>query len=139
LEWIIGQFATLFFRMKRGFYVMVSIFIAAIWLGCGQYEEATYQELRQRMHDTFTGWQSTPDTLYEDEDVLLLPVGDSVTMIIGRIYDSLTVKVDTVHFENGRVYASGGDVYRLVYTDEDESLHIFLDSLDAAVFNGERK
>ncbi len=108
-------------------------------MACGHYEEATYEELRQRMHDTFTGWQSVPDTLFEDEDVLLLPLGDSMTMIIGRLYDSLTVKVDTVYFDNGRITAKGDSVYLLVYTDENESLHIFLDSLDETVFNGERK
>lgn len=117
------------------------ILILAICISaCEKYEVKTFPELRERMNTTYIGFQSGDGTQsFDDQEVNLIPVGDSSALIVGMFYDSLLVKIEKVDFSDGLVSGSGDSIFYFVYIDETERLTIQKDLTPFRVFRGKRK
>lgn len=129
-------------KLTHKYAVIILMCTLLVWLSCSNYEILNYQDLRTRMYTTYVGSQTGDGTgSFHDQEVILLPVGDSSIMIIGLFYDSLIAKIKSIDYSDGFVTGSGDSVSHFFYRDENESLRIIKDLQDTPffTFTGKRK
>ncbi|HLF63768.1 MAG TPA: hypothetical protein VI603_08445 [Saprospiraceae bacterium] len=122
-------------------FVGYAIWLITLSVACDKYEPLTYTEIRERMHTTYKGTLYEDQNTYEEIEMRLEAVDDSVSIIYGLQFDSLLVKVTSVFLNKCGVVCHGDSVSILIYDDEHSSLFVdrYEDNPKLVYFEGERK
>lgn len=118
-------------------YLLYFLPLSSLLISCNK-DVYTYQELRTRMHGVYSGTISDIGTVHHDQQIELIKIDDSLTIVNGNFYDSLLVRVVTVDIEEGLISCRGDSILSLTYTDNHQRLHILKDNSFVGYFMGDK-